>query len=1442
MATSKKSGLRQSVESYRFLCGTCPDEQCKAKLFFPAFDKSIECTGCGRRHEQSSLQNIAEVTNPGIALHNLLKNVLVGSFRPKKGTDNIKVLGLSNYVCKLISPILTTYGMDRKTGKAKLLKEMGQNEIFDCGKILGDRAFLIEEENLGVIGYGLDRTGSLTYLSETLARIKSFNDNEERLVPIHADGDGHCLVHAVSRALVGRELFWHALRVNLKNHFQDNLSRYKEIFKDFVYEREWYEIIDECDPFYFPTNGEPLGMRNIHIFGLANVLKRPIILLDSLEGMQSKGDYSGVFLPGLVSREDCLGKDGSPNKPLCLAWSSSGRNHFIPLVGKKGKEQPMLARKMIQRTWGMPQHLLDQYIQFDKDGRCIIGGDKCLSDKYIHQLVSAMEVVFVQQNQVPPSLVADVHEYIYKSSGIVGVTPDEVLHRTQMFIKEKLLYRCLTCEALMEYHLNSEWFREGGTHYNLAMEIYKQLDPTKLYSFPNDGVVCSYDKEKNALIPDMKKSHPNSCAFCSGDMLRQVNSDGSNQYKDGDRTQTRSESGKCLCGFKHYWHGKEYDNLPEMISIVLQWGGKVISEKVAWFQYESDPDLNSNVYDVAQALVQKHFPGEFGSERLVQQVVDSILRQTQVKQEDDDNKKTESAAAIAQSTEMEWNSTSSSKIILTGHQHKAVHKEELTKSNTEKKIRHMIETEAPKQQQKKMKELASLKVSPKRTSTIPVKSEAKLILSDSKVVQPGHTSSSSQMDSQMKEKKIRLATSDGRQIQLSLVKDVTYKELQKLIFQAVYVPADQQKIRIGFPPKVLDPPEVESQIIPLQHGDKVSLEILLDSNIAVDVPEESIHELSVPFTKTPKSSWSCFEEDEHSHTAENLLQTLKDAQKGDSIDTSITSMAVMATLSGKDMWTYVQSMPHLFSVGGLFYNQVKRDLGLVHNKHCQLPTLSGKIFRYNATEGRLELCLEPYGHFPVEPDIENKVLRNSATSALTVEEELKPHFGMSGVIGHQGPSKFAFTGQGHSLKSFSEERMPVDILEKTHTPHVRHFNNMSDPNKHQESIDEGEEDKVMEVDKETRRTACSPYVDDHDLHKSAQISDVVYQRLGPAYSVIDQQTSNEINHNLEMFRALAESIEKTLKDTIEDEDDTDSNVMQVPTFHVDDRLTSSALLRSAVVKEDTDVLQEVSTSQRFDENGNQASSQQSVSNKVQILDRQTDVRESCDSQTNLHSCISDDSPVMEMDNNELVSNVSDLDNKTYGIQTGQLKSVSDNEFELMETDLYHVPFIEQENKKTDNSKVALDCNRENKQRFTMDTAASEIKIMEETLSPELKTEVYCIEDGEKVSTRSELENKCKPVNIKLDTDGAICKSDVVPDLMTGRETCTKMTSPFQEKKDITSVTCLPDDAIDSIQTCVVLMTTDTSHDEAKLTKDFESNLGLSMLRELGTPKNVEPDK
>ncbi|XP_069134071.1 deubiquitinating protein VCPIP1-like [Argopecten irradians] len=1096
---------RQRSDEYKVLCGSCPDELCQAKLFFPAYDKSVECTGCGKRHEQTTLQNIAEVTNPSVALHNILKNILLGNVKPKKGTDDVKVLGLSNYVCKSISPILSQYGMDKRSGKAKLLRELSQQDIFNCGKILSDRAFLIEEENLEVIGYGRDRSGSGRYLADILKEIRLYNDNQERLIPIHADGDGHCLVHAVSRALVGRELFWHALRLNLSDHFKTNLSTYKEHFKEFIDVDEWDSIIGECDPNFIPSDGEPLGLRNIHVFGLANVLHRPVILLDSYLGMQSSGDYSGVFLPALVEPEACRSRDGTLNKPLCIAWSSPGRNHYIPLVGIKGRKLPNLPRSMIQRAWGVPSELIEKYIEFDQSGLCKIGGNKCLSDKYIRQLVSAMDEVFIEKNGVPPQLVADVHQFLYKSSGIVGVKLEEVIKTTKTAIEEQVLYRCLTCEALIKYHLPPEWFRRGGSLYNLAVKTHKTLLTDKKYVFPYQGVTCMYNKEKDVLVPDKNSSKLKTCSFCQGDSVRLVKPDGTVKYYNGDRTTTQSTCGRCACGFKHYWDGYEYDNIPEIFPVTLQWSGKVVEEKVAWFQYETDPTMNSNVFQVAQKLVQKHFPGEFGSERLVQQVVDTILHNTasrDLSQKEDDVGSQE----VDMADDPLWSSDTASKIILTGYKQQTLHKEELTKSESEKTVRKQVESQAPKQQQRRTKEVMASKSSPKKS-----KSEVTTKKTDS----PSHVAMETTPAVKPSQKKIRLVTSDGQQVMLTLTEDLTFDGLQQRIQSSVNVPPSRQKIRIGFPPKELKPPaEADSdKLLNIQHGDKISVEVLPDPS-SVGGRSKSFSAVSPsPALSTPRMSWSHFDEDTHPASADSLLQSLKDAQDAnDTLDASIASLAIMATIAGKDLWTQVQSMPHLFSVGGLFYKQVERDLGLVDGKHCQLPSIPGKVFRFNAKEGRLELCMEPYGHFQVEPGIDRKM-------AQLKEQEEKIRFGSSGAIKHDKKTQSAFSGEGHSLQAINIERMPGNMLDMpTHHHHGNHHNTvrnmqtMCNPSKHEASIPED-----MITESSTKESNSSD-----DERK--------YQRLGPGYSVLDSNVTESNSQSAMFFKEITDSMEKSMKE------------------------------------------------------------------------------------------------------------------------------------------------------------------------------------------------------------------------------------------------------------------------------------------------------------------------
>lgn len=138
---------------------------------------------------------------------------------------------------------------------------------------------------------------------------------------------------------------------------------------------------------------------------------------------------------------------------------------------------------------------------------------------------------------------------------------------------------------------------------------------------------------------------------------------------------------------------------------------------------------------------------------------------------------------------------------------------------------------------------------------------------------------------------------------------------------------------------------------------------------------------------------------------------------------------------GEDVWSYAKKLPHLFQQGGVFYNIVKKDMGLMDGKHCTLPHLTGKTFVYNAAEERLELCVDAAGHFPVGPDVEELVkealvqLRSEA--ATRGSREGSPSHGVlrlgsGGVVRkkEQLQSVTAFQGKGHSLGSAGASSPP----------------------------------------------------------------------------------------------------------------------------------------------------------------------------------------------------------------------------------------------------------------------------------------------------------------------------------------------------------------------------------------------------------------------------------
>lgn len=43
---------------------------------------------------------------------------------------------------------------------------------------------------------------------------------------------------------------------------------------------------------------------------------------------------------------------------------------------------------------------------------------------------------------------------------------------------------------------------------------------------------------------------------------------------------------------------------------------------------------------------------------------------------------------------------------------------------------------------------------------------------------------------------------------------------------------------------------------------------------------------------------------------------------------SMLSYNVCCSLAGEDVWSYAKKLPHLFQQGGVFYNIVKKDMGI----------------------------------------------------------------------------------------------------------------------------------------------------------------------------------------------------------------------------------------------------------------------------------------------------------------------------------------------------------------------------------------------------------------------------------------------------------------------------------------------------------------------------------
>ncbi|KAG8192124.1 hypothetical protein JTE90_027771 [Oedothorax gibbosus] len=854
---------RLSPEVY--LKAVCSDKQCQAVIYLTSLTPFVDCFRCGQQQDRRCLQNV-QVLSDHEGMEEFLKYSLINSAVPKRGHDMVKVLGFSNYYCKLLSPFLTTYGMERSTGQPKLLTDMGRGDIFDCSS-LSSRAFLIDPKHISIPGFGRDVTGSMDYLSETLERIKKSNGDQERLLPIYADGDGHCLVHAISRALVGRELFWHPLRSCLKRLFMHNLDNFKDLFQNFIDADEWHSIIEECDPEFQPPLGDFHGLRNIHIFGLANILRRPIILLDSWECMNKSGDYSGLFLPGFVPPSECRGEDNTLNKPICIAWSNKSHNHYIPLVGIQNMPLPVIPRFLIPNVFRMPQSEISNYIEFDENDNCVIGGNRVLSDNYIQCLVFAMETQFTRIHGVHPSLVADAKHFFYSNNIYLNPSTSTIIRQVRNVVNNGYLFRCSTCTGLNEVRLEQSWFQYGGICYTALKQDHQKFLHGASYELPikeEEYLTCTYDSRTDSFIPDNSSFKMKKCSICqrSGGLKRvepYINPEMKTSLSDkfSSRSLNRSTKGGASSS------NSAPSTLPR---IKVEWNEKTVEDVIPDFQLVNESILANAIDKIAESFVKKHFSGE---------EADNVLQS-----------------------------------YISGEIYKTIGKSPTVASSDVSDAIEAIDEKLDSE------EITLL--------------ETKLGNASSKIQSEPSTS---QIHT------VKLVSINGHEETLDLnEKGITYSQLQNVIQNGFSIPIPNQRIKMGFPPKVLEPPHGNEGIaLPLKHGDRLIIE-----NHPV---QENKRFASTPYIRNTPS--------------------------------------VKTTECNSELWKVVKTQPHLFKRRGLYFEEADQKHILTDMKHVQIPSFPNKLFSYNQKSDCLEVCLKPIGHFEMSPDFDSRVDQATAGESVT---------------------------------------------------------------------------------------------------------------------------------------------------------------------------------------------------------------------------------------------------------------------------------------------------------------------------------------------------------------------------------------------------------------------------------------------------------------------------
>jgi hypothetical protein len=180
------------------------------------------------------------------------------------------------------------------------------------------------------------------FLRDTLAAVAAAGSP---LVPVRVDGDGYCLTCAASRALVGSEVLYRALRAAIHDELSRHAAHYAAVACS---ETEVAEAIAAAAPTWAPrVDASP----DLHLAALAGVLRRPVVRLSSL----AHPAFAATFLP---ARPRTAGEPPDSDAPLVLAWQrlagagpGAAPVHYAALLRTAGAPPPVLPPAIRPPLW-----------------------------------------------------------------------------------------------------------------------------------------------------------------------------------------------------------------------------------------------------------------------------------------------------------------------------------------------------------------------------------------------------------------------------------------------------------------------------------------------------------------------------------------------------------------------------------------------------------------------------------------------------------------------------------------------------------------------------------------------------------------------------------------------------------------------------------------------------------------------------------------------------------------------------------------------------------------------------------------------------------------------------------------------------------------------------------------------------------------------------------